>query len=326
MIYHFDGEPGVGTSLSSRAALTHEVAAVIITFNPDSATLAEQLAALRAQVAHIVIIDNGSVTEIANSVRVLAEAYTCDVRFLGCNAGIAAAQNRGIEIALEKEADYILLLDHDSVPATQMVSELLKADNELRSRKIHVAAVGPVTIDRRNGVESGFVRLEGFRVKRNSCSCSRDGLVEADFLIASGSLIHVSAVREFGLMNEGFFIDHVDTDWCFRARKEGWRIFGVCSAHLYHALGDSSRRVWLGRWRQVFVHSPTRDYYIFRNTVLLVRHTAMPIWWKLHFLMRLCQFFLFFGVLVPPRFHRLTCMIRGVAHGLSDKVGPMRVR
>jgi rhamnosyltransferase len=303
-----------------------EVAAVIVTFNPVVATLTEQLAALRIQVAHIVIIDNGSTLAIADAVCNLAKAYQCELRFLGCNAGIAVAQNRGIEIALQKDADYVLLLDHDSVPATQMVAELLRADNQLRSRKIHVAAVGPVTIDRRNGIASGFVRLQGRRVKRNTCSGSNDGLVEADFLIASGSLIHVSAVREFGLMNEGFFIDHVDTDWCFRARGGGGRIFGVCTATLYHALGDSSQRVWFGRWRHVFVHSPTRDYYIFRNTMLLVRHTAMPIWWKLHFLVRLFQFFFFFGAFVPPRFRRLTCMIRGLAHGVSGKAGPMRVR
>jgi rhamnosyltransferase len=313
---------GASGANSLSAASLPIVVAVIVTFNPDVRTLDAQLAALRSQVPHVVIVDNGSDDAAAKVVRDLAEMYCCDANFLGRNEGIAAAQNRGIETALSKHADYVLLLDHDSIPSAGMVGALVASDHSLRARNVRVAAVGPVTIDKRNGVAGQFVKLDGLRVKRNGCAAP-NGVIEADFLIASGTLLHVSAIAEFGLMNEGLFIDHVDTDWCFRARHQGGRIFGVCAAHLHHALGDSAQRVWLGRWRHVFVHSPTRDYYIFRNTVLLVRHTPMPLWWKLHFLFRLCQFLVYFSVGVAPRLRRLKCMAVGVVHGLSGKTGRM---
>lgn len=296
------------------------IAAVVVTFNPALATLEAQLTSLRSQVARINLVDNGSDVATLASLAKLAQRLDCDLIPIGRNAGIGAAQNVGIKHALARQADYVLLMDHDSVPFDDMVSALVETDQALRTRGVNVAAVGPVTVDRRNGVEGQFVRLEGWSVKRLDCT-GPDDIVEADFLIASGTLIHSRVLNEVGTMKEGMFIDHVDTDWCFRARDRGGRLFGVGRARLYHELGDSSRRVWLGRWRHVFVHSPNRDYYVFRNTILMLRGTPMPLPWKLHFLYRLCQFLVYFGLGVPPRFRRLKCMAFGLAHGLVGKTG-----
>ncbi|CAG9213315.1 TPA: glycosyltransferase family 2 protein [Burkholderia vietnamiensis] len=297
-----------------------DVAAVVVTFNPALATLEAQLTSLRPQVSRVVLVDNGSDASALASVAELARRFDCDMIPLGRNAGIGAAQNRGIEQALAGRAGYILLMDHDSVPFECMVNALVEADRTLRARGVNVAAVGPVTVDKRNGIEGQFVKLEGWSVKRFACENPGD-VVEADFLIASGTLIRSAVLADVGVMKEGMFIDHVDTDWCFRARDRGGRLFGVGQARLYHELGDSARRVWLGRWRHVFVHSPARDYYVFRNTVLMVRGTPMPLAWKLHFLYRLCQFVVFFGLGVSPRLRRLKCMTFGLVHGLVGRTG-----
>ncbi|MCA8199753.1 glycosyltransferase family 2 protein [Burkholderia sp. AU33545] len=296
------------------------VAAVVVTFNPVLPTLEAQLTSLRPQVSRIVLVDNGSDASALASVAELGRRLDCDMIPLGRNAGIGAAQNRGIEHALARHADYVLLMDHDSVPFECMVDALVEADRALRARGVNVAAVGPVTVDKRNDVEGQFVKLEGWSVKRLACE-NQDDVVEADFLIASGTLIHAAVLADVGMMKEGMFIDHVDTDWCFRARDRGGRLFGVGRARLSHELGDSARRVWLGRWRHVFVHSPTRDYYVFRNTILMMRGTPMPLAWKLHFLYRLCQFLVFFGLGVSPRLQRLRCMMFGFAHGLVGRTG-----
>lgn len=298
------------------------VAAVVVTFNPAADTLEAQLLALRPQVARVILVDNGSRAEAMAVIRELAERQACDLLPLGDNVGIGAAQNRGIEAALARQADYVLLMDHDSVPFDDMVARLVDADRELRAGGVAVAAVAPTTVDKRNGITGKFVRLAGWSVQRRGFE-EAGAFIEADFLIASGTLIHRDVLTRVGVMNESYFIDHVDTEWCFRARHRDGHLFGVDGARLYHELGDSVRRVWLGRWRNVFVHSPMRDYYAFRNTILMIRGTPMPLAWKLHFLYRLCQFVVCFGIGIAPRLRRLKCMGVGLLHGFAGKSGRM---
>ncbi|MFP3480127.1 glycosyltransferase family 2 protein, partial [Burkholderia sp. SIMBA_057] len=81
-------------------------------------------------------------------------------------------------------------------------------------------------------------------------------------------------------MNESFFIDHVDTEWCLRANAAGYALFGVCAARLDHELGDRIVRLWAIRWRAVPVHSPVRMYYMFRNTIRLLAATPMCWTWR----------------------------------------------
>jgi rhamnosyltransferase len=123
-------------------------------------------------------------------------------------------------------------------------------------------------------------------------------------------------------MRASWFIDHVDSEWCLRMRAQGWLLLGVSEAVLKHRLGDKVTRLWLLRWRQVAHHSPLRDYYMFRNSVLLAREPYVPLRWKLYFLSRLVQFAGFFLPFAPERGQRLRMMATGILHGLQGRTGP----
>jgi rhamnosyltransferase len=253
-------------------------------------------------------------------------AWSLDARVLalGANAGIGAAQNAGIREAVAQGWAFVLLLDHDSLPADDMVEHLLIARQSLLATGIRVAAVGPVTVDSRTGAQSAFVCFDGIRIGRRACLPGMTA-VEADFLIASGMLIAIDVLEDVGGMSEDLFIDHVDTEWCLRARSKGYAMFGVCDARLQHTLGDRVVRIWLGRWREVSVHSPARHYYVFRNTVLMLRRTPMPFAWKVAHVLRLAQFFVFFGVFCASRAERIRYMVRGIADGLRNRRGAICV-
>ncbi len=49
----------------------------------------------------------------------------------------------------------------------------------------------------------------------DGCMTAGNGSLEVDTLNSSGSLISCEALRKVGLFDEGFFIDHVETEWCF---------------------------------------------------------------------------------------------------------------
>lgn len=301
----------------------NRVAAVIVTFNPDPDILDRLVLQCSRQVQLIVVVDNGSTAfDVARHCR--GSDLPCDLQVIaiGRNAGIAAAQNQGIGAAGDAGANYVLLLDHDSVPMEDMVASLLQADQSLRDAGVPVGAVGAVTFDRRTGTTSKVLRMIRGRVQRLTCARS-EPFVEADFLIASGTMIALPVLEQHGMMKEDFFIDHVDTEWCLRVKAQGMRLFAVPGARLEHALGDHVVRVWLGRWREVPVHSPVRDYYMFRNTVRMLLTTPMSIAWRITHLYRLSQFAVFFGLGMSPRFRRIRLMAKGILDGVKGRGGAL---
>ncbi|SOY49088.1 dTDP-rhamnosyl transferase RfbF [Cupriavidus taiwanensis] len=299
-------------------------AAVVVTFNPDEPVFRRLLQATLRQVGTVVVVDNGSARVDVAAMCGSEDAGAARIRYvpLGTNLGIAAAQNRGIEVAKAAGAEYVLLLDHDSVPADNMVAALRQADRQLRDAGVEVGAVGAVTHDRRTGTTSKVVRMVRGRVQRLASQTS-EPYIEADFLIASGTMIAVSVLERHGMMNEGYFIDHVDTEWCLRVKARGMRLFAIPRARLEHALGDHVVRVWLGRWREVPVHSPARDYYMFRNTVRMLLTTPMSLAWRITHVFRLSQFAVFFGLGMSPRLKRIRLMTRGIIDGVKGRGGAL---
>jgi len=126
-----------------------------------------------------------------------------------------------------------------------------------------------------------------------------------------------------GDMNEAFFIDHVDDEWIFRARARGFRSFGVCDAIMRHSLGTGTLRFWLGRWRTVPVHSPERNYYVFRNSVLLFRKPHATWRWVYNDLERLLFMAIVYPIFTPHRMRRLRMMAKGIRDGLRGVTGPL---
>ena len=96
---------------------------------------------------------------------------------------------------------------------------------------------------------------------------------EVSFLISSGTLVPCSALLALRGMRSNYFIDHVDTEWCLRARAAGYLLLVVPEARLYHRLGDSVRRIWF-LVHAIFFTIPQCQTIMFRNTLLMLRSTA----------------------------------------------------
>lgn len=310
-----------------------DVAAVLVTYNPDTEQLHVTIRALLGQVKHIFIVDNAS----ANLSDSWFEEYQSDkiissdtqLHFLpqNDNYGIGAAHNIGIKAALVNKVAYVLLLDQDSTVAPDMVSRLRSAHVLSAAQRQRVAVVGPRYYSAENASLSGFVRVGMLHFTHhdgcnNLGAGANDGvLVEADFLVSSGSLISAEALTVLGFMDASLFIDHVDTEWCFRARAAGWRIYGVCNATMTHTLGENRRVVWFLRRRNVPFHLPFRYYYMLRNSVLLYQRSYMPWKWKLADFVRCLQMLLFFGIMSPNRLDCLRMMWLGIVDGLNGRHG-----
>lgn len=294
------------------------VIAVIVSYRPDIVEFIRVLQSVQAQVAGVIVVDNGSGSAFIAAIEAM-DLPSVTLLSLPFNQGIAAAQNAGIRRAFGSAATHVLLLDHDSLPQPGMVISLLRALSELAEKGVRAAAVGPAYLDPRQGALPVFVRVKGMSLSRVAAPDFSD-LVRVDHLIASGSLIPVSVLRDVGLMEEGLFIDYVDIEWCLRAYSKAFESFGCFSARMMHTLGDTPIR-FLGR--NYPARTPLRHYYTFRNAVLMTGRPYIRLAWRVANLSAVLTKFLFYMLFSSSRSSHLKMMLLGVWHGLRRRSGPL---
>lgn len=291
------------------------VSALIVTFNPDPARFKRLIASLVNQVGEIIIIDNGSGS---NEFLECIPENCLHFISLKKNYGIAYAQNMGINHVLQnREAGFVLLLDHDSILSEGMVNRLLEVSVQLRDSGRNVAAVGPRYVDQRQENPPPFIRVEGFRVKRLACEVDSH-VVPVSYLIASGSLISVETFRSVGGMKDELFVDYVDIEWGLRAGLQGFGSYGVCDALMDHDLGDDPISIFN---KKIPLHSPLRHYYLFRNAIYLYTQSYLPFAWKVGDLYRLMLKYGFYTLFAKPRWQHFSMMSKGMWDGLRGKMG-----
>ena len=304
------------------------ISAVIVTFEPNLPALEDNVLAILDQVDVVIVVDNGSSNQhalVQMLERLSSEKLT--LRGLKENQGIGAAHNHGISMAKECSSDYVLLLDQDTKAKSTMVDALYNAALQLKSsgELTHLAALG-ARYTGEKGNDSFFVRFGWLKFLRQYCDDCDHGILPADFLISSGSLIPMATIDEVGDMDASLFIDHVDTEWFLRAKAQGFQSYGVCQAVMEHGLGEQMRKVrflGLGRVRHVPQHKPFRYYYMFRNSIALYRRKNVSRKWKWNDMQRLLQIFIFYGICYGPRLRNLEMMFRGIFDGLRNKMGKL---
>jgi GT2 family glycosyltransferase len=68
---------------------------------------------------------------------------------------------------------------------------------------------------------------------------------EVDWLAGACMMIRRSVVESIGLFDEDYFLYVEDTDYCYRARKKGFKVFFVPGASANHERGASTRKAFV---------------------------------------------------------------------------------
>lgn len=292
------------------------VYAVVVSYNPDLPVLKRLVLSVEGQVECILLVDNGSrnVTAVA-----ALENEVANLRLisLGENLGVAKAHNVGIVESRKAGATHVLIFDHDSKAPIDLVKALLKAEMALTRSGARVAAVGPAFHDPRTGRQYPFARINGFSLQSLYPESGSEP-VEVSILISSGSLINLQTLDVVGEMREDFFIDYVDIEWCLRAGSLGYKLYGVPSVSMEHAVGDGRLKV-LGR--EISIHSPLRRYYLARNSVLLLKLPYVPWKYKVREVFYSVSRVMAFLVFVSNRTSYLRYILKGWKDGLRGRGG-----
>lgn len=308
--------------------MSARVLGIVVAYHPAREALLPLLKALAPQVDALLVVDNtpGASEGIERMLAPLrATLPGLRLQRPGENIGIAAAHNIGIRAALAEGFDYVLLSDQDSLPDAGMVAALVACCEILQKQDVRVGCICPEYFDSVTRQVFRFqVQLPGKPFYRSVAADPTQPWVEIITTISSGTLIPRAALETIGPMREDFFIDHVDTEWCLRARALGFHNFGTAQTRLTHHLGDASFRVWYFGWREHSEYSPVRLYYRFRNFVLVCRLPHVPLRWT----MRASWYWLGNAfahcLFARARGTNTRAIARGLWDGVLGRSGPLR--
>ena len=247
-----------GIAFSTRAP---RVVVVILNWNGVADTLECLHSVRRQQYANleVLVIDNGSRPREADEIE--ASALTTHVIRHLTNVGYAAGNNIGMRYALAQSADYVWLLNNDTVVGPGCLATLVAA-GEADDR---VGLLSPVISDYASrgaikfvGTVLDFVRQEASRCVMSSTDVRPVRAGEQLALWGTALLIKRRVMERTGLLDERYFAYMEDWDYSVRAIRSGFTTQVVSGALLYHKEGRS-----LGG-----LQSPVREYLVARNWYL----------------------------------------------------------
>lgn len=238
----------------------NEVCIVVVLFNPKE----EQIYNVEALSARytVVAIDN---SEKASSVFCSFYVPLFD------NKGIAAAQNVGIQYAKDHGFNYVLLLDQDSCISDGFVEGIVNDFKKIKEKDGSIGYLGPIFIDR-----------ETLQEYKNYTDKSKE-YTEVSEIIASGALLSMKVIGKVGMMEDDLFIDLVDFEWCWRAKRLGFSGYMTRNIKLIHSIGCEYHN-WHGF--VLGISAPFRYYYQYRNTIWLCKRDYIPFGWKVKSVLR----------------------------------------
>ena len=243
------------------------VAVVVLNYNglDDTLKCMSSLAAVEYDSLSVILVDNGSAVDPSPATRRLFP--NVEIIRAGINLGYAGGNNRGIERALDRGAEYVLILNNDTIVAPGIVRALLHAFVADGSFGI----VGPVInfMDEPDKVMTDGVRfnpgpgVEFFHRLEVLLQPDSADATPVDVVNGCCMMVRSDVFRAVGLFDERLFIVHEESDLCLRSQRAGFRCGVLGQTLVWHKGSSSFQR----SGRQLQRYYDTRNLFF-----LLKRH------------------------------------------------------
>lgn len=208
----------------------------------------------------IIIIDNASENNEPNKLR--SEFKDVTIVELHRNLGFANANNIGILMGIQRNAEYVLLLNNDTIVDELFLKELVLAGES----NPNIGIIGPTMYyyDKRSKVwfSGGKINLYTRHVQQIKNLTLVNGRQNrpTDYIAGACMLVKKEVFAKIGFLPREYFLGWEDIDFCISAKRSGYQVIFVPSSYIWHKVSRSYKRKNLA-YRQVF--------FGFRNRVIL---------------------------------------------------------
>jgi len=193
----------------------------------------------------VVVVENGSQDGSGNAVKEMFPS----VRLIenDRNLGFSKAANQGL---IKSSGRYALLINPDTEVKERVIGQLVSfmdghpkagvAGVQLLhsdgSKQNSIANFPTLATELLNKDLLRWVFPERFPGK------SKNYLepIEVDSVIGACMIMRREAMEQVGLLDEDYFLFLEETDWCYRMKKAGWKVYHLPEAEIYHFQGKSA--------------------------------------------------------------------------------------
>jgi hypothetical protein len=245
---------------------TGKVAVILLNWNGKVDTLdcLESLQRVEYAAFEVIVVDNGSQDD---SVAVIRARYpSVTVLETGANLGFSAGNNVGIIYALGHGADYILLLNNDTVVDPQLLAVLTQTSQNFPDSGFLGAKIYFFAEPRRiwyAGARWFPYKADFEHIGGNQIDNGVDWEKTEETAYACGCALFVrrEVIESIGMLEPSFFALWEECDWCYRAQRQGFKTLFVPDAKVWHKVSASFSG---GAFR------PHYQYYYSRNRLLWI--------------------------------------------------------
>lgn len=262
------------------------------------------------------IAEMGGLPELEAEIEMLPSNRRMIIIQTGANLGYAGGNNVGIKYALACSADYVWLLNNDTIVDKESLSAMIK----LAESNTKIGLVGPKILfyDKPQIIQSvgGWVGINPFHQLRRAFPALDDGswnyYIEPHLIYGTALLAKCDVFEEIGLLDERYFMYYEDNEFNYRAKTKGWKSAYCWEAKIWHKEAGSA-----SCWKD-----PLRDYYLTRNGLYFYWNVFPKVAFILAFVPILVL--KIFIKCRKKRGHVIPWIIKGYWDFLLGRYGPIR--
>ena len=247
----------------------------------DSAECLESLRKATYLNFEVIVVDNSSA---GDDVSLLKQRFGDSIKLIlnDRNSGFAGGCNIGIRDALARGADYVVLLNNDTVVAPDFLEALVRVAQSDKTVGIAGGKVLCYELPELVWFAGGIINYRTGRTPIKGSGEADKGqfneITSVDWI--SGCFVFISreVLQAVGLLDERFFFGWEDVDICVSAARKGFKVIYVPESRIWHkGFGINKRDRLMG----MPVYYATRGQFLFMDKHF--SKTQLAVAW-LHFI------------------------------------------
>ena len=259
----------------------------------------------------IVLVDNESNTEKLKNL--IKNFKKIKVFQNDTNLGFGAANNKGINYAIQNNFKYVMLLNNDTEVDENFIDPLISKINKNNL----IGAVQPLIMNynNKNSIWSAGGYINKFFGYTSTNKNSNENL-KLDWITGCCMLLKTDLIKKVGLIDENFFAYYEDVDWSLRIKDLGYSLNLVNTSLVYHYGSKSSENSSFEGSLSPKVH-----YLNFKNHLYLLRkHNDKfnSTGFIIYQLIKLFFYSIYF--ILRFRFNKLRIIYKGLNDGLKLEI------